>query len=174
MHHLSSVLVASVLLVSAGCATSGESTRVRDYVGERASKIFASPDRVEVFRMGSSREHPDATQTLAGFPLLSTGKEQGKDFARRLGAVLLNDGTYEWEMANGCIFDPGVAFRVWSGSESVLAIICFHCNQIGIVPDEANPRSLRVHDADPGRPALLKLAREVFPDDVDLQQLTAR
>ncbi len=93
--------------------------------------------------------------------------------SRGLGGVLLNDGTYEWDMANGCIFDPGVAFRIWSGSHSALALVCFHCNQVGVIADESNPRSLRVHDADPGRSAFLKLAREAFPDDEELRKLAA-
>jgi len=172
MRRVRSAIVSCLFLLAAGCASSGESTRVREFVGEQPAAVFASADRVEVFRIGSSRDQPDAPRQIVGYPLLATGKEQGNDFAKRLGKVLLNDGTYEWDLAKGCKFDPGVAFRIWTGNHSALALICFHCDQIGIIADESSPRSLRVHDADPGRAALLKLARESFPDDRDLQKLT--
>jgi hypothetical protein len=165
-------MLCSLLLVAAGRGTSGESARVRNYIGDRALNVPASAGWVEVYRIGSAREHPDAQQKLAGYLLLATGREKDQDFARRLAGVVLKDATYEWNMAKGCIFDPGVALRVWSGGDSVLALICFSCDEVGIIVDELNPRSIRVKDADPGRAALLKLTREAFPGDSDLRDLT--
>ncbi|MDB5173945.1 MAG: hypothetical protein JWN51_2718, partial [Phycisphaerales bacterium] len=48
--------------------------------------------------------------------------------------------------------------------------ICFKCEQVGIAPDDS-VKDLRIKDADPGIPALRKLAQEAFPDDVEIQQL---
>ncbi|HWE94866.1 MAG TPA: hypothetical protein VG269_12950 [Tepidisphaeraceae bacterium] len=155
------------------CACESKS---RDFVGESAARVLAAPDRVEAFRVAGTRGAPatsepaDRAGNLAGFPITATGRNQGRDFGTRLGAVLLDDKSYEWQMAKGCIFDPGVAFRVWRGQESVIVLICFKCEEVGIAPDD-EIKNLHIKDADPGIPALRRLAQEAFPDDVEIQQL---
>ena len=86
-------------------------------------------------------------------------------------AVLRNDASYAWNIAKQCIFDPGVAYRVWRGNESVVILICFHCDEVGIVADKTQPEEITIHSCDPGRPALLKLAKEAMPDDKEIQAL---
>ncbi|MDB5302799.1 MAG: hypothetical protein JWM97_348 [Phycisphaerales bacterium] len=155
------------------CACESKS---REFVGESTARVLSAPDRVEAYRVAGSRSIAPATPpadqagNLAGFPITATGRNQSKDFGARLGAVLLNDKTYEWNMAKGCTFDPGVAFRVWKGQESVVVLICFKCEQVGIAPDDS-VKDLRIKDADPGISALRKLAQEAFPDDVEIQHL---
>src|SRR4051794_18165930 len=67
--------------------------------------------RVEAFRIRSERTNDDVPR-IAGYPIVATAKEQGKDYAGRLTNVLFTDATYEGR-ANRC-FEPGVAFRVWT------------------------------------------------------------
>jgi hypothetical protein len=155
------------------CACESKS---RDFVGERAARVLAAPDRVEAYRVSGVRGYSPTSAPaerpagMAGYPITATGRNQSKDFGARLGAVLLDDKTYEWNMAKGCMFDPGVAFRLWKGEESVVVLICFKCDEVGIAPDDS-VKGLRIKDADPGILALRRLAQEAFPDDVEIQQL---
>ncbi|MDB5292466.1 MAG: hypothetical protein JWL69_3707 [Phycisphaerales bacterium] len=155
------------------CACESKS---RDFVGERAARVLAAPDRVEAYRVAGIRGYSptsapaDRTAGMAGYPITAIGRNQSKDFGARLGAVLLDDRSYEWNMAKACMFDPGVAFRLWRGEESVVVLICFKCDEVGIAPDDS-VKDLRTKNADPGIPALRRLAQEAFPDDVEIQQL---
>ncbi len=163
-------LAAMILLLSTGCAIGGESPRVRDFVGERAVNVLHGADRVEVFRVAAPWKKGKEGPMLGKYPLISTGKEQGKEFGTKLAQIVLDDSTYEWNIAKACEFDPGVAYRVWSGKESILVLICFHCDEIGIIADESDVK-IRIHDFDRGRPALVRLARQVFPEDKEIQGL---
>ena len=160
-----------IVLISTGCAMAGTSTRADAFLGDRAVKILAGADRVEVFRVTPTWEKSQTKEKLAGYPLISTGKEQGKEFGAKLSEIVRDDSTYEWNIAKACEFAPGVAYRVWSGKESIIVLICFHCDQIGVIPDESTPTKIHVHDFDAGRAALVKLARTAFPDDKVIQGL---
>jgi hypothetical protein len=154
-------------LLAGGCA---ENIRAHDYLGDKAAKVLAAADRVETFRVAPRHEVSDPTETLAGFPLIARGQPQGREFAASLGKVLLDDRSYPWDMAKACIFSPHIAYRVWSGQDSILVFICFDCDAVGIVPDE-HDAAIRVHDDDPARPALLKLAKQAFPVEKSIQDL---
>ncbi len=147
------------------------SRRVKKQFGDHAIKVLRTADRVEVYRVQDTHERNVTKRNVAGYVILATGKEQGRDFARRLVAVLLNDASYEWEMAKGCEFNPGVAYRVWSGGDSVLVLDCFDCDEIGVLTDESKRDSVRYGESDPARPALIRLVREALPDDQDLKGL---
>src|SRR5260221_14490586 len=89
------VLCAPIFL----CACESKS---RDFVGERAARVLAAPDRVEAYRVAGVRgpspasASVDRTTGMAGYPITATGRNQSKDFGARLGAVLLDDRSYEW------------------------------------------------------------------------------
>ena len=167
-----SILLAFTVFALGGCATSGESSRVHELLGDKTVRVLKAADRVEVFRIKSQRD-PAAQNTIGGFPIISAGREQGADFRHQLAHVLLADSSYEWNMAKGCTFDPGVAYRVWSGSDSIVVLDCFNCDEVGFIADEKAPGTMVIHDADPGRPQLLKLAKEALPQDAAIQSLTS-
>jgi hypothetical protein len=162
------------MLMTAACSSSlaGESKRVTEFLGERAIKVLAAPDRVEVFRVVPTREKKPNDQAFAGYPQRAAGKEQGPEYARELAGVLKDDHSYDWDFAKACEFEPGVGYRVWSGKDSVVVLICFHCNEIGVIEDESKPDHMHVRSADPARKALVKLARQALPDDKTIQSLS--
>jgi hypothetical protein len=162
-------LLVLLVLAGDGCDKAVKSNRVHDFLGQRASKVLNAPDRVEVFRVAATWRKPKDSSTLAGYPLISTGKEQGKEFGGKLAEIVLDDRTYEWETAKGCKFDPGVAYRVWSGKDSIIVIICFHCDQLGIMFDESSGQGIK--DCDRARHALIRLAQQAFPEDKEIQGL---
>lgn len=140
-------------------------------MGEPAATVLETADRVEVMRIAPQRDKTPDDKTVLGYPVRATGAEQGKEFAASLRDVLLNDASYEWEIAKLCEFEPGVAFRVWSGKKSILVLLCFQCDAVGIASDETNEKTLHVRDDDPARPALLKLAKQSLPNDKEIQGL---
>lgn len=93
---------------------------------------------------------------------MSTGKVQGKKFAARLAALLLDEKTYSAE-GKFCEPNPGVAFRLWKGKQHVDVTLCFECNMLQVNSVGG--------DFDHVRPALVTLAKEAFPDDAKIQKL---
>ncbi len=152
---------------------------VRGLLGDRVLAVLDGATRVEVFRLKADRvpQPPGAPkgEDAAGFPIVSTGKARDARFAARVAAVLRDKGTYEFDRPKGCILRPGVAFRLWKGKQSVDLALCFECDILVVVArDEAGKSVHRASkDFDPGRPALVKLARDAFPDDPEIQALRA-
>lgn len=146
--------------------------RVKKLLGERAVGLLDGATKVEVFRVDSDKPG-ETDKAVAGYRVTATGKDQDAKFAARVAGVALNEKTYEWDAAKGCIFRPGVAFRVWKGEESVVFVICFSCDQMAIVTLDKGGKALtKAHaEVDPGRAALVKLAKAALPDDKEIQKL---
>lgn len=155
----------------------GPAPEVRGLLGDRTLAVLDGVTRAEVFRLKAERvaQPPGSAKVegAGGFPILSTGKPRDARFAARVAAVLRDKGTYEFDRPKGCVIRPGVAFRLWKGKESVDLILCFECNILVVdARDEAGkPVHRAIKDFDPGRPALVKLAREAFPDDPEIRAL---
>ena len=144
----------------------------KELLGEKALELLKGGTKVEVFRVDSDK--PEAgDKAVAGYRITAVGKDRDKEFAKAVWEVAKSDGTYDFTSAKGCIFRPGVAFRVWKGEESVVLVICFACDQMAIVTLDKDGKAVaRAHaETDPGRPALLKLAKTALPDDKEIQKL---
>jgi hypothetical protein len=149
---------------------------VRRLLGDRTLAILNDATRVEVFRLKPERvAQPDGAKKgeVGGFPILSAGKTQDARFAARIASVLRDKGSYEFDRPKGCLIRPGVAFRLWKGKESVEVVLCFECDILVVIArDEDGKEAHRASkDFDPGRPALMKLAKDAFPDDREIQSL---
>ena len=163
--------VALSLLVAAppSCtAPSHAGSRVTNlFGGPEATATIASPDTVEAFRLESQREH-------GVFPLLADYTAAGDpipvdDALRaRLERVLLDDGTYEWEMAKGCEPDFGVRIRFARGNDEVDVLFCFSCQMLR--PHHAGA-FLAMEDFDHGNAELVSIVKEIFPADEAVQAL---
>ncbi len=148
------------------------SEKVKKLLGEKAVGLFAGATKVEVFRVeGGGKGEKD--KTVGGFRITATGKEQDAKFAAKVAAVVLNEKSYVWDAAKGCIFQPGVAFRVWKGDESVVVVICFSCDQVQIITADKDGKLSKPvwGETDPSRAALVKLAKAALPDDKEIQKL---
>ena len=141
----------------------------------RTRAVLAGATRVEVFRtdgkngpwIGKPRS-PGETR-IGGFLVTARGQDRGKEFAAGLADVLLARRTYSWAYA-GCYW-PGVAFRVWKDEEAVEVLICFECNNFYCGPPTDRARDTASFVGSPLRPRLVRLAREAFPDDKEIQGL---
>jgi hypothetical protein len=159
-------LVLASLVVSEGCAPG------KDRVDKQTRDILANADKVEVYRVasGKSEKPPKPTdgRKISGFPVISQGKNQGKEFARKLGAILVDKQMHE---NTAKCFWPGVAFRVWRGDKHVDVLICFKCDNFYAGPPVGKAREIGGFDGTPLRSRLLRLAKDTFPEDKDIQGL---
>lgn len=164
------LLVAAVFLILFGCSAN------RGYPDGRTAGILAGATKVEVFRIDGRNDPPDPTlikpsdPTVGGYAILARGYDQGQEFAAKLRGILTDNKTYTDKHAK--CFWPGVAFRVWKGEDSVDVIICFQCGNFYLGP----PADKRVMEnasfnGSPNRSRLVRLAKEAFPDDKEVQEL---
>lgn len=140
--------------------------------------LFLSPTKVEAYRM-QPIWHSEPAPTIGkidGFNYSAKRTGLSRDFATRLGALVLTPDTYTDE-AKACAFNPTVAFRVSQSSKWANVIICLSCSQIIVVEPQAPTSSIggvkarfRVAgEFDHRRAEFLALAREAFPSDVTLK-----
>ena len=76
-------------------------------------------------------------------------------------------GDEDFNMAKACMFMPGVALRFVDGDEEMVVLLCFSCDEWGFHFDGKT----RIEDNDGARSHLVRLARELFPDDPVVQAL---
>jgi hypothetical protein len=163
-------LVLLALVVACGCAAG------KGHPDTRTKAILAGATRVEVFRIDGKNDPPGPTPrapgdpTVGGFAILSRGEDRGQEFAARLATILLSDTTYSDRFAS--CFWPGVAFRVHRGEECIDVIICFKCQNFYLGPPADRLVSETASFAgSPAGPRLVRLAKEAFPQDKDIQGL---
>lgn len=99
---------------------SGRKTKPpKEVFGERGMAILSEATRVEVFVVKNEKATEGTEKTIDGFAITDSGKELGRDFAKRLAAVLLDDRAYWLRLKQPDAVNPHVAFRLWKGKESV-------------------------------------------------------
>ena len=175
------VVVNLFLLASAAmsCAAAGEpspSPRVKKFLGATTVDVLKGATRVETFRLKDERSD-EGKPNVGRYAVASTGKEQGEAFAQQLATTLLDEHTYLFDSAKGCKFRPAVGFRIWKGEEvAVEVVICFHCDELIVFAPKAADGSIRgaMEDFDPARAVLVKLAKEAFREDKEIQGLNER
>ncbi len=177
---MSAGLLGMVYLASGCMAEKAEapSERVKKFLSPRAVEILGGAAKAQVFRV-DPKDHADPAKLkegdvprIGGYKITASGKEQGKEFAAKVTAILFNDRTYLFNLAKGCIFDPGVAYRLWKDKDYVDVLLCFSCDELEVFVKNADGTLYRAHeDFDPMRAELVKLAKEAFPDDQQIQAL---
>ncbi|MEE2989884.1 MAG: hypothetical protein VX715_04680 [Planctomycetota bacterium] len=86
----------------------------------------------------------------------------------QLRDLLLDEESYELEMAKGCepVFGVGVTFA--RGEQRVDVLFCFECDILAVYQDG---KGVGDEDFDPARTRLVKLVKKFFPADDVIQQL---
>jgi hypothetical protein len=144
-------------------------------LGEPTVGILKGATKVEAFRIKPEKTDKEGVKTIGGYPITATAKEQGKDFAGKLRDVLFRDATYEGRAAK--CFEPGVAFRIWTDKkEWVDVVICFSCTNLEVTAHDAKGKEVGddgfgAFGGTKSWTALVKLAKEAFPDDKAIQAL---
>ena len=129
--------------------------------------------RVETFRVDPGYGLGTNKTQIGGYGISSTGKEQGKEFASKLSAILLKPETYFFEKAKRCMFQPGVAYRLWKDQDAVEVVVCFSCDEIEVFVKDGAGKITHYsgEDFDNARAGMVALARQAFPNDKEVQSL---
>lgn len=173
-------IAAAALVLALGVAWAedekpkGPSDKVKAWMGgDRPVGIIAGATRVECFRVNPEKPNEPMGKECGGYPIISTAKEQPKEFAGKLAAILFDDKTYDFDKAKRCEFSPGVGFRFWKDKDWVDLVICFSCDELEVstIPPGEKDRKASREDCDSARAALVALAKSAFPDDKEIQGL---
>jgi hypothetical protein len=180
------MVVALALICACGCACgcNGQTNVQRLFGGSETLDIVNHASHAEAFRITSLKrvtptqpwEPAPASQPWlkdTGWQLLAGPVWLNHNQRNRLRGILNDPNTYDFGSAKACLFHPDVAVRFMPGGgrPDVTIIFCFTCNELAI---SAGERNTGIEDFDVQRPALLRLARELFPDDEYLRQLPAQ
>ena len=155
--------------LGAGCSSaSGRVAKL--YGGADAMRTLQTPDKVEVFRIAHEIRVKPGTPTtgkLHRWPILAGPSPVAADAARRLADILRRD-IYEWNSAKGCKIMPGVAVRFTRGGMQLDVVFCFECD---ILVTYFNGREIGSEDFDRAHRALAAVAKELLPNDAEIQKL---
>lgn len=134
------------------------------FLGRTGVVVLRQPTKIEAWRIQGGRGAPQTALPA---------KELDIAVAQQLAAILLDSGTYDFESAKACTFDPAVGFRIWHDKRSIEIILCFHCNQLKLVsPDPLSTKyPSRIEEFDNARPAIVSLVKQVFTGDTEIQAL---
>lgn len=143
----------------------------------KTTAILDGADRVETFRLQGGDEdetaaemtalHGPHPQYLDEYTVIGNGPTQGRAFAKALQTALVQ-GTSAPDGAQ--CFMPGVGFRAWKGQAHTDICVCFTCQSVEIVTQDAKQTVLyrSLTELGASRPALLALSRQAFPQDKQL------
>jgi len=148
-----------------------------------ASAIIAAPDSVKAWRTVGSLNHENARPEDY---YVKTGKGimLSKSLSARIGKAVLEKDTYAdpHEDPNelprpgkACFPEPGVVLTFYKDNHFVDVYFCFQCN-IMIVNSVWDPKKSPELtggqvDFDFGRAKLLRIIKDVFPKDKEIQSL---
>jgi hypothetical protein len=142
---------------------------LREHLGSRGASILRGATRVEILRV---KAIPYSEPAPRPYEIVRAGPTRDAKFAARLADVLLGDGVTVG--ASRCPFSPGVAFRAYQGEQAVEVVVCFHCEDLmaGIVGTGKPGRwPYPRYRFGPARAALVRLAKEAFPEDPKIRDL---
>jgi hypothetical protein len=189
LRRFSVVAALTLPLLSLACGEkaagpSQPNAHVAQFLGDQAVRVLSAPTTVQTFRLVSRAESAGAgatatsvpssrgPATLHGWPVAAAGADRDAAFGSRIAGALFDPSSYRFDRAKGCIFDPGVGFRVWRGDEYVDLLLCFSCDEFRLVLPKASGKAGGVgEDFEDNRAAFVALARQAFPQDPLIQAL---
>ena len=110
----------------------------------------------------------DKPGRLQGYPIISGPTAIDEASRATLSKVLTDPDTYLWDSAKACEFIPGVALRLSDANVRVDVLVCFSCEELEMY---TNGKRVGHEDFDPRRTDLLRVAKQLFPEDEAIQEL---
>jgi len=168
------IAVLAIVLIVGGAAAYLADRRdaanvTRLFGGPAGLKPILAPDKVEAFRVARrTRQGDEPPSAFGGAEIVSGPVRVDDNTARDLAEILKSPGTYSWDSAKGCIFDPGVAFRFGGKSSIIEVVFCFSCNELQIYQ---GGQRVGAEDFDKARGRLASIMKRVFPDDGEIEKL---
>lgn len=87
--------------------------------------------------------------------------------------LLEKPASYHWGIGNGCMPDYGVLLNFRSQGHIVRVALCFKCDMFGVFDgdNDSAEQINREYIMDLMRPQLVAIAKEIFPNDKEIQGL---
>ena len=174
-HLLPAIAVSVIVLVAVCCAAFALGQRASENVntlfgGSDGLQVVLKPEKVEAYRVAPLHNMPkgEDPKTIGGAGMLSGPVTVDEESSRELTEILRNPGTYDWDSAKGCKFDPGVVVRFASKLSTIDVVFCFHCEELQIWRDGARVGG---EDFDAASHKLAAIMKRIFPEDPEIQSL---
>jgi hypothetical protein len=172
---LPSIAVSAIVLVAVCFAAFALGQRASENVnklfgGADGLQAVLHPEQVEAYRVAPLHKLPkgDPPETIGGAGMLSGPVTVDENSARELADILRNPGTFDWDSAKGCKFDPGVVIRFISKTTTIDVVFCFHCEELQIWRDDTRVGG---EDFDAASHRLAAIMKRIFPEDPEIQNL---
>lgn len=158
-------IVAILLAALLGCQ-SDESPLLEVFGSPGTIATVRSAEIVTAERLARASYHRSKS---SDYETLSEPVELSQDQARRLKKILLDAGSYDFEMSKGCMPEYGVRLRFRDAAgEIVDVLLCFQCHTLAVYDEEGDVGG---EDFDRVSDELAGLMKELFPDDPAIQQI---
>jgi hypothetical protein len=156
------------MLALVGCNQSAKVNELITATGGPASfAILQHPTQVQAFTIKD--ESPHRYPTAADYPITAGPILLHPALSTNISEILCSQKTYyQGEDAKGCMPLFGVRLRFSLGTNAVDVLLCMSCNILMFMPEG---KEAQVKDFDPGRPAIVRFLKTVFPDDKVIQLL---
>jgi len=135
--------------------------------------IISSATSIETYRVKRTGSFGD--ERIGDYHIVGKGLNPNRETAKHLKAIFTS---HLHNKANpmgqkGCAPpEPGVAIRFIQGDTFVDILLCFQCYDLMVMNDTSSEwRDFNFPEAD--RDALIKVAKALFPDDTDIQKISA-
>jgi hypothetical protein len=172
---LPAIAGSAIVLVAVCCVAFALGQRSAENVnklfgGSDGLQVVLRAERVEAYRVAPLHKMPkdDDPKTIGGAGMLSGPVTVDETSRRELAEILRNPGTYDWNSAKGCKFDPGVVIRFASETTTIDVVFCFHCEELQVWRDGARVGG---EDFDAAAARLVTIMKRIFPDDEEIQKL---
>lgn len=147
------------------------------WLGYPTFSIISGATWCQVFKIDPERSEPEGPLSARTdhHAILATGKKlTGTDIAQ-IQRILLNPARYAVGPLDpaACHLSPGVAFRLWRGSDSVDVLACYQCAHVIIATHDAGGRLVHQYMTPFPVGELSGFVRQAFPNDPELQGVLA-
>ena len=166
------VLILTCLLVGLYIIYGGRIPWLQPFRHDIAKEVFGGKDHMRTVASAPSisahRLHGGEDWNLANY---NQTEDVTLSFAQaaKLREILLSRWSYGYGYVKRCMPQYGALFVFHGTAEEIKVALCFHCRQIGIFHGEQPLNKIR--EFDPCEPQLRELAKQIFPQDVEIQNL---
>ena len=156
------ILTFLLLFPALGCRAGD----LKDVFGaDGAQDVIAKPTKVQAYRLADMSFYKptvDDYKTTAG-PI-----DVSEALAQQTSKLLLDTDSYLWDIGKGCEPLFGVRLSFTQGEKQTDVFFCFECDILAVY---FQGKPVGSEDFDKIRPQLVKIMKQIFPDDAVIQGL---
>lgn len=132
--------------------------------------VLRNAEKVEAYRIKPQQfQDTGDTKTIAKYPVISGPHEVPAEQAILFKKRLQQARTYNFDIAKGCEFSPGIVLRYVGDRSTIMDVVfCFACGELKIYVGE---QMIGGEDFDNVRAEFVAAMKKVFPDDQAIQKL---